>query len=198
MKTKECPQCGMHFNKPQNCSQREWDLLRTYCSRKCVNASKKGFVPKHLVRYVVKKGQILSSKTTFSKGSTPWNKGKVMPFSEETREMLAERAKKMIENETPEKRAERIRKAVNNRKSNFGVNHKRGKEHHAWRETGLGYTNTHKWINTVKPKKGICETCGQKRRTEYSNVDHKYKRVKTDYMELCKKCHQKWEKDHNL
>lgn len=198
MKTKKCPQCGTHFNKPQNCSQKEWEYLRVYCSRKCSNISRKGVVPKHLEKFIVKKGQILSNKTTFTSGHTPWNKGKKMPFSNETRKMLTEKAKKTIANETPEKRAERIRKAINNRKTGFGENHKRGKEHHAWKETGLGYTNTHKWINKVKPRTGICEICGLKRKTEYSNVDHKYRRVIKDYMELCKKCHNKWELDHKL
>lgn len=127
-----------------------------------------------------------------------WNKGKTGYMSAEGRKNIAESVKRTIANETPEKRAERIRKAISNRKSNFGKNHKRGKEHHAWKETGLNYTNTHKWVNKMKPKMGVCETCGQEGRTEYSNVDHKYKRVITDYMELCKKCHQKWEKDHNL
>lgn len=181
IKTKICKTCKKSFTL--NLKPSDW-LVRKFCSRECANMGMRGI-----------QSWMKLDGLAYGRG---WNKGKTGYMSKQGRKNIAESVKKTIANETPEKRAERIRKAINNRKTGFGENHKRGKEHHAWKETGLGYTNTHKWVNKVKPRTGICELCGLKRKTEYSNVDHKYRRVIKDYMELCKKCHKKWEIDHNL
>ncbi len=72
--TKICPICGKEFKKSYNCSMYEWNNTRKYCSRDCLNKSKKG--------------------------KTSWNKG--ISCSEETKKKISSSKKgKKIKIKTP-------------------------------------------------------------------------------------------------
>ena len=68
-----------------------------------------------------------------------------------------------------------------------------------WKGDKVGYRALHDWINKWKGKANRCEMCGIKKRKRYqwANIDHKYKRVLDDYVSLCAKCHQEYDIKYN-
>ena len=137
----------------------------------------------------------------FKKGNPGVWLGRKMPFSDETRKMLAEKVKNYIANETVEQRQQRLNKARisrNKSKSNWIKNMKRGEEHPGWGGDNIDYFIMHKWINRYWKRKGVCETCGKETKTQWANLNHLYKRsVREDWKELCVSCHRKWDLEHN-
>lgn len=55
------------------------------------------------------------------------------------------------------------------------------------------YRSLHYWIARNKQKTGYCSSCGIEKTTEWSNVSGKYLRELSDWQELCKKCHYKYD-----
>lgn len=67
----------------------------------------------------------------------------------------------------------------------------RAEQNVRWRGDKAGISAIHKWLNKEKPLAGVCEKCGATGvRTEYSNIDHKWRRDLHDYRELCCRCHR--------
>jgi len=66
-----------------------------------------------------------------------------------------------------------------------------------WQGNKVKYRELHHWIDKWKGSANHCELCGDasKHRYHWSNVDHKYKRVLEDYIQLCPKCHYKYDRD---
>lgn len=60
-KTKQCQTCGKDFEKPYNCSVKEWGY-RKYCSNSCAN-----------------KATGLNNGKLYVKGRKPWHAGKKLP-----------------------------------------------------------------------------------------------------------------------
>jgi len=64
----------------------------------------------------------------------------------------------------------------------------------------LTYQGVHKWVNKMKPRRGFCSRCHKSGRTHWANKNgREYRKVPSDYIELCAKCHslfdrngQKW------
>lgn len=69
----------------------------------------------------------------------------------------------------------------------------------AWKGDLAGYHAMHKWVIAVKGKPKKCEKCGatDKKRYEWANIDHSYKRVESDYIRMCKSCHMKFDIKYN-
>lgn len=199
MHIKNCEQCDREFEKPYTCGMPEW-TRRKFCSRKCADQAKKGVLPEWLEEHAFVKGKQNNPNGGFTKGQTAWNKGKKMPFSKETREKLAQTARRTIANETPEQRRSRTQKALKTKKSRekYNPNQPKGKNHPDWRGNKANYHNIHKWVNKHWKRKGVCELCSEERYTHWSNKDHKYVRVKTDWQELCASCHRKYDIAHGL
>lgn len=66
-----------------------------------------------------------------------------------------------------------------------------GTENIRWKGDEAGRSSIHKWLNKHYPLTGTCEECGETGvRTEYSNNDHKWRRDRDDYRELCGRCHR--------
>jgi len=60
------------------------------------------------------------------------------------------------------------------------------------------YPNIHYWVRKHKKYPEKCNDCGQSnKRLEWSNVDHKYRRVLSDYIRMCTSCHRKYDIEHN-
>lgn len=55
------------------------------------------------------------------------------------------------------------------------------------------YQAAHYWIRKNKIKTNICADCGDKEKTEWSNIDHKYSRNLDDYVERCRSCHKRYD-----
>lgn len=62
----------------------------------------------------------------------------------------------------------------------------------------VGYSALHDWVERVLGKPNKCEHCGvTDKRMEWANKSHEYKRVKDDWIRLCKKCHVKYDRQNN-
>lgn len=71
----------------------------------------------------------------------------------------------------------------------------RFKEENSPRWKGGGKVFKHKWITNIKGKAEnyICVICKEKKAQDWSNKDHKYKKVLEDWQPVCKSCHFKFD-----
>ncbi len=75
-----------------------------------------------------------------------------------------------------------------------------GKDHWEWKGKDVGYRALHSWVirNLGKAKK--CQYCGKEKTTpksiHWANKSHNYKRVLTDWISLCAKCHGEYDAEH--
>ena len=59
----------------------------------------------------------------------------------------------------------------------------------------MGYFALHTWVKRELGKPKNCIHCDEdKKRIEWANKSHEYKRDKEDWISLCKKCHHKHDK----
>ncbi len=67
---------------------------------------------------------------------------------------------------------------------------KMGNKNPAWKGGVSWYVQVHKWIKKNKQKTGICTICNKEyEKTQWSNIDHKYKHEINDWIEMCYHCH---------
>lgn len=68
-------------------------------------------------------------------------------------------------------------------------------KHHAWKGDRVGYTGMHQWIRRKLGVPKECEHCGSKNKKKYewANIDHRYRRNVKDYRRLCTKCHRNYD-----
>lgn len=64
-----------------------------------------------------------------------------------------------------------------------------GEKHYHWAGDDVGYKGVHKWMRKHKPKKEVCEKCGEKKQLDLANKSGEYKRDVDDYEWLCRRCH---------
>ena len=170
---KYCEICGLALDRGQ----------KRFCSHECRN---KFFVDEY----------------AFKKGNPGVWLGRKMPFTEETRQMLGNRLKTYIENETQEQRHSRLSKSKESRDESRDMwvpKIPRGEKHFNWHGDNVDYHIMHKWINKYWKRINKCEICGKEGRTQWSNKDHTYKRSqREDWQELCVSCHRKWDRSHGL
>lgn len=58
----------------------------------------------------------------------------------------------------------------------------------------VGYRAIHTYLSKHFPKTGICDECGEMKRTEYALIKgREYSRNREDYRELCKLCHNRYD-----
>ena len=74
-----------------------------------------------------------------------------------------------------------------------------GEKHPAWKGDKAKIIAIHQWVKRHKgiPKK--CVDCGKEgndngHKIHWSNVDHKYRRILSDYVARCNPCHIKYDK----
>jgi hypothetical protein len=59
-----------------------------------------------------------------------------------------------------------------------------------WKGDDVSVGGVHSWLRKHGPrKKNVCVRCGKKCKTDWANLDGKYRRDADDYVELCKTCH---------
>lgn len=69
---------------------------------------------------------------------------------------------------------------------------KRGSAHHNWKGDNVGYRALHRWVEGRMGKPKGCAHCGQdnpEKRYHWANISKQYKRLTTDWVRLCTKCH---------
>lgn len=121
--------------------------------------------------------KILSGKTTYVKndpriigntfcsGLTPWNKGvKGTHFSPST-------------------------------EFKKGVSRPKEDKSSGWKGDNIGYSGLHAWVYRNLGKATTCSICSddRKRHVHWANISHQYKRVKTDFIQLCVKHHSAYD-----
>jgi hypothetical protein len=75
---------------------------------------------------------------------------------------------------------------------------KTNEKHWNWKGEKVSYSSLHHWINKKLGHPGTCEFCGVTglwgKKIHWANKDHKYKRILSDWLRLCAKCHIKYDK----
>ena len=71
----------------------------------------------------------------------------------------------------------------------------RGEKNPAWRGDKVSYSGLHYWIKAQLGAPRRCEHCGStnKRKYEWANKDHEYRRNVNDFMRLCTSCHRRYD-----
>ena len=109
------------------------------------------------------------------KGHIPWNKGRNDYLTPELREKMGVGN---IGKKSPKKGKPQTEVL--------------GNKNGMWKGDDAGYSGLHYW---VKRRLGIpkeCMNCGEtKKKLEWANIDHSYKRKLADWISLCRSCHRK-------
>ncbi len=64
-----------------------------------------------------------------------------------------------------------------------------------WRGDEASYRALHTYVNKHFPKSGVCEECGETKSTDYALIrGHGYSRDRRDYLELCRRCHSRYDR----
>jgi len=68
-----------------------------------------------------------------------------------------------------------------------------------WKGEEVGRVGLHRWVAYWKGRPRECEKCGSvnKKKYEWANVDHKYRRVLDDYIRMCTSCHRLYDMEFN-
>jgi hypothetical protein len=58
-----------------------------------------------------------------------------------------------------------------------------------------GFAAAHHWLAGHMTKDGRCSRCGKKGKTEWAFLrwPERYTKIASDYAEMCRSCHQKWD-----
>lgn len=83
------------------------------------------------------------------------------------------------------------------KKTQFKKGETAGEKNAKWKGDKASYWAKHIWVSQHFNKTGICEICGESKQiknakygTQWSNISGKYLRIRTDWRELCVKCHK--------
>ena len=57
------------------------------------------------------------------------------------------------------------------------------------------YRNLHYWVEKIKGKASACIFCGKKENIQWANKYHTYQKKIEDYISLCVKCHEIYDKN---
>ncbi len=76
---------------------------------------------------------------------------------------------------------------------------RRGPETNRWLGDKVGNKGIHAWLRREFGEPRKCEHCGstKKKWYDWACKDHKYHRVRKDYMRLCRPCHRKYDYKFN-
>lgn len=164
---KECIVCGKVYDKKVNCSLKKWSQSKC-CSLKCYWINRKGLAPwnKDL------KGIHLSPKSEFKKGHIQLDG--------------------FTKGHTPWNKGLPVRLSPN---SEFKKGDNAEEKNLNWKGEEASYRSKHAWVRRYKGTPSKCEHCGRtdKKKYEWANIDHKYRRKLEDYIRLCTSCHRKYD-----
>ena len=118
----------------------------------------------------------------FKSGHTAWNKG--LKSSIETKNKL---------------RQINIGKKHTQETRNKISNANKGQKSSQWVGDNIGKEGVHLWVKKIKGTPRLCEHCKRtdKKKYEWANKDHSYKRISSDYIRLCTSCHRKYDIKNN-
>lgn len=78
----------------------------------------------------------------------------------------------------------------------------RGEKSHSWKGNEVGYRTIHEWVISILGQPTKCSDCVKEnlfgKNIHWANKDHAYRRVISDWMRLCSKCHGEYDKKNHL
>lgn len=162
---KTCP-CGKIF------------FVKTYLLHRKKYCCKACFYKYHGRKSGLKYKLVKENPTAFKKGHKPWNDGL---------------AGKGICKPTFGSIKKGERRGV---QTEFTSENTAGSKNIKWKGESVGYGALHSWVYRVLGKAKKCEWCeNSSGRIEWANKSRNYKREVEDWIQLCKKCHYKHDKD---
>lgn len=78
--------------------------------------------------------------------------------------------------------------------------HKSGEESNAWKEDNIGIRAVHMWLDREFGSVSKCEHCGRNDTNivyEWACKNKDYRRVREEFMRLCRSCHRKYDYKFN-
>ncbi len=69
----------------------------------------------------------------------------------------------------------------------------KGKKRKEFVETSDEHSTMHKWIRRHWGKPKECNFCNSKKNLEWANKSGEYKKIRSDWLQLCKKCHHSYD-----
>lgn len=115
--------------------------------------------------------------TSFKKGFVPWNKG--------TKGLIKPNKGSFQKGEH------------RSRQTEFRKGNTLGEKNIKWKGDFVGYGNLHAWVKRHRGKAIWCTWCCSTIRIEWANLSHEYKRDLGDWIQLCRKCHFKYDSGKN-
>jgi hypothetical protein len=113
-------------------------------------------------------------------------KKKGTKFTEETRKKMSNSAG----GRKGKKHSQETRKKMSEARKGRFI----GKDNLNWKGENASYSAIHHWIKRKKGKPKKCVKCNSLEDLQWANKDHKYKRVLSDWISLCRLCHKKFDK----
>lgn len=77
------------------------------------------------------------------------------------------------------------------KRNNIEVKKNIGEKKPGWMGENASYSTIHDWVRRWKIKQINCELCKESKKLEVHNINGLYKRNLSDWVWLCRKCHQK-------
>ena len=68
---------------------------------------------------------------------------------------------------------------------------------YSFKSEGVGYDALHDWVKRHRGKAAMCQKCGSERFVQWANKSHKYTRDLSDWLELCRRCHIRYDREAN-
>lgn len=88
--------------------------------------------------------------------------------------------------------ADKVRRALKGKLTPWNT----GNKNYNWKGDKVGYGGVHAWVRKNLGTPNKCENCKIiEGKFEWANKDHNYKRVLTDWIRLCPKCHRRYDRD---
>lgn len=100
---------------------------------------------------------------------------------------------------TYEKRSKRLAEAGKSRRFIKGENrypnktYHRGNKHFAWKGEEVSYRGLHYWVRRNRGEPPECQWCSETK-TQWANIDRKYRRNLDDFIALCVSCHNNFDR----
>lgn len=111
-------------------------------------------------------------QTWFKKGFTPWNKDSVGVMKAWNKGIKGTHFSPATE---------------------FTSERMSDEKHPFWKGDNVGYFALHSWIQRKKGRAKKCERCDSTDWVQWANKSFEYKRDLNDWLELCAKCHRKYD-----
>lgn len=187
MQIKKCVICSVDIHRPKGITHDAWKKRKT-----CSVACRVTWMQKEKIGFQVGHNGYKNSGQ-FMKGRDPWNKGLKgrQPWQNITglvRDGSLNKGKKMSDEQK-----KKISEALKNKKQPWRAN----ELHYLWKGDDVGYSALHRWLSNHFTKSN-CEFCGSKHNLDWANISNTYKRDKSDFLVLCRRCHIAFDKGKEL